>query len=150
MQTFLPYPDFDESVRVLDYRRLGKQRVEAMQILQILAGRQRDSSWWNHPAVRMWDFKWITLFYYYNAAVREWIRRGYRNNMPFLPELQEPFGPPVWLGDPEFHSSHRAVLLGKAPDWYSQFGWLELPAVKVAGRWPYKWPVVRAEGIEPS
>jgi len=30
MQTFLPYADFKLSTRVLDYKRLGKQRVEAM------------------------------------------------------------------------------------------------------------------------
>jgi hypothetical protein len=30
MQTFLPYPGFDESARALDDRRLGKQRVETM------------------------------------------------------------------------------------------------------------------------
>jgi len=32
MQTFLPYADFKESAQCLDYRRLGKQRVEAKQI----------------------------------------------------------------------------------------------------------------------
>ena len=31
MQTFMPYPDIVKSVRCLDYKRLGKQRVEAMQ-----------------------------------------------------------------------------------------------------------------------
>jgi len=33
MQTFLPYPDLRDSVACLDNKRLGKQRVEAMQIL---------------------------------------------------------------------------------------------------------------------
>src|SRR4030042_2517495 len=36
MQTFLPYPDFKKSLQALDYRRLGKQRVEAYQIIRIL------------------------------------------------------------------------------------------------------------------
>jgi hypothetical protein len=36
MQTFLPYPDFKKSLQTLDYRRLGKQRVEAYQIIRIL------------------------------------------------------------------------------------------------------------------
>jgi len=35
MQTFLPFPDFAESAKCLDNRRLGKQRVEAKQILRI-------------------------------------------------------------------------------------------------------------------
>ncbi|MDQ1681515.1 MAG: hypothetical protein QOH99_56, partial [Frankiaceae bacterium] len=34
MQTFLPYADFGASARVLDDRRLGKQRVETLQILR--------------------------------------------------------------------------------------------------------------------
>lgn len=34
MQTFLPYPDFARSAACLDRQRLGKQRLEAFQILQ--------------------------------------------------------------------------------------------------------------------
>ena len=36
MQTFLPYKSFERSVQVLDNKRLGKQRVEAFQILNVL------------------------------------------------------------------------------------------------------------------
>jgi hypothetical protein len=36
MQTFLPYRDFKQSFRILDWRRLGKQRVEAHQILNVI------------------------------------------------------------------------------------------------------------------
>ena len=36
MQTFLPYPDFARSAQALDMRRLGKQRVEVLQILGTL------------------------------------------------------------------------------------------------------------------
>lgn len=35
MQTFLPFPDFARSAKVLDNKRLGKQRIEAKQILEI-------------------------------------------------------------------------------------------------------------------
>ena len=38
MQTFLPYPSFEESAKVLDWRRLGKQRVEGMQIINAISG----------------------------------------------------------------------------------------------------------------
>lgn len=38
MQTFLPFPDFEESAYALDPRRLGKQRVENLQIMQALFG----------------------------------------------------------------------------------------------------------------
>jgi hypothetical protein len=36
LQTFLPYPDFAASAQALDQRRLGKQRVEALQVLRAL------------------------------------------------------------------------------------------------------------------
>jgi len=36
MQTFLPFPDFQQSAAVLDRARLGKQRVEALQTLRAL------------------------------------------------------------------------------------------------------------------
>ncbi len=39
MQTFLPHESFKKSFKVLDYRRLGKQRVEAHQVLNVLIGR---------------------------------------------------------------------------------------------------------------
>lgn len=34
MTTFLPYADFTETAKVLDRARLGKQRVETLQIVQ--------------------------------------------------------------------------------------------------------------------
>ena len=36
MQTFLPYESFEDTAKVLDYRRLGKQRVEGMQIINTI------------------------------------------------------------------------------------------------------------------
>jgi Pyrimidine dimer DNA glycosylase len=36
VQTFLPYPDFARTAAVLDDRRLGKQRVEVLQILNAM------------------------------------------------------------------------------------------------------------------
>ena len=36
MQTFLPYADFERTAAVLDVRRLGKQRVEVLQICNAL------------------------------------------------------------------------------------------------------------------
>lgn len=33
MQTFLPYPGFAANAAVLDDRRLGKQRVEALELM---------------------------------------------------------------------------------------------------------------------
>jgi hypothetical protein len=51
MQTFLPYASFSESAKALDYKRLGKQRVECRQILRAL---EHGGGWANHPATRLW------------------------------------------------------------------------------------------------
>jgi len=51
MQTFLPYQNFTKSAQCLDRQRLGKQRVEAWQILQAITnpsyGWQIISKWDN-------------------------------------------------------------------------------------------------------
>ena len=133
MQTFLPYPDFKRSLAALDYKRLGKQRVEARQILGILRG--QPSRWAAHPAVRMWRGFEDALVVYYNAALEEWAARGYRNIiLQPLPECADPVMPP-WLGRKDFHASHRSKLLAKNPIYYSRFGWKEEPGL------PYVWPV---------
>jgi hypothetical protein len=152
MQTFLPYPDFDVSARVLDSRRLGKQRVEAMQILRALT--RPVYGWKHHPAVLMWAGHEEALVAYALAVCREWCRRGHADTcapkilddladarLPTPPRTQAELALagalPPWLGDEELHRSHRSALLRKDPTWY-------------AGRFherddlPYVWPVRRA------
>ena len=142
MQTFLPYPVFKDSASCLDRQRLGKQRVEAVQLLRatLLPG----SGWASHPAARMWRGYHEMLVIYSRAVCREWIRRGYRDGCMALvddvleeadrPWRTDPPSPP-WLGDRAFHASHRSNLLRKDPDWYGRFGWSEPPTL------PYVWPV---------
>ena len=76
MQTFLPYKDFQKTFEVLDYRRLGKQRVEAMQILNILLNRTERPGWRNHPIVRMWEGYEPAIQLYHNMCIDEWIKQG--------------------------------------------------------------------------
>ena len=52
MQTFLPYPDFTATAAVLDVRRLGKQRVEALQVLRAMT--VPEYGWRHHPVAKMW------------------------------------------------------------------------------------------------
>ncbi len=136
MQTFLPYPDFARSAACLDSRRLGKQRIEARQILTILTDPTR-RGWRHHPAVEMWRGYEDALRLYMNAMITEWTRRGHRNTMPLAQVMGEAKLPP-WLGDPAFHASHRANLLRKDPTFYSRYGWTESPDL------PYVWPGVSA------
>ena len=134
MQTFLPVPDFGESARLLDWRRLGKQRVEAWMLFDILSNPDsRWTGWRSHPAVAMWRGYEDALSLYFWSMVEEWKRRGYRSTI----ELPRPSGDvelPPWLGDERLHTSHRSKLLQKAPEWYGQFGWTEEPGQ------PYWWP----------
>lgn len=121
MQTFLPFADFAQSAAVLDYRRLGKQRLEARQILRTLEGRSR--GWERHPAVRMWRGWEPALRLYYNVIVIEWVGRGYRNTMPLerVGAGGAAVAMPWWIGDERLHASHRANLKRKDAGWYAQF-----------------------------
>ena len=124
MQTFLPYRDFKQSFKILDWRRLGKQRVEAHQILNVLLERTNTKGWRNHPITRMWDGYEPALQLYFNMCVKEWTDRGYNNNMEFA-KINDVIVYPHWLGNKSFHSSPRANLLRKDYEYYSQFGWGE-------------------------
>ena len=77
MQTFVPEDTFAKSVRVLDRQRLGKQRVETLQIMKALAGLSK--GWVNHPATRMWRGYEQALLDYQDATCNEWLRRGYKD-----------------------------------------------------------------------
>ncbi len=138
MQTFLPYADFDESARCLDRQRLGKQRVETLQILRTLLG--HTDGWKNHPAVKMWRGYERCLLSYGLAMCREWVSRGYTDNCAGVMIDLEDWPPanacakPFWLGNEGFHASHRSNLLRKNADWYARFGWSESDDL------PYVWP----------
>lgn len=138
MQTFLPYPDFAASARVLDRQRLGKQRVEVLQLLRALL--VPGSGWANHPAARMWDGHEDALAGYGSAICAEWRRRGYKDTcldkiLSFDVSVSGYRGRPRWIGDTAFHAAHRSNLLRKNPEWYGQFGWAEPNDI------PYVWPV---------
>jgi len=135
MQTFLPFPSFSESAKVLDSRRLGKQRVETFQILRALT--DPTYGWQNHPAVKMWRGHVPALALYGLAICSEWRARGFRDSCEakILPFLSDGCSLPEWLGDEPFHASHRSNLLRKDPQHYGQFNWTETPDL------PYLWPI---------
>ena len=124
MQTFLPYPNLKKSLKTLDSRRLGKQRVEAFQILNILLERTNGSGWKNHPAVKMWAGYENALKLYLNKSIKLWVSKGYKNNMKFE-VIEGKIRFPPWFGNTEFHASHRSNLLRKNVEFYSQYGWNE-------------------------
>jgi hypothetical protein len=153
MQTFLPYPDFTRSARVLDDRRLGKQRVETLQIVRAL--HREKYGWKHHPAVLMWRGYDEALGAYGVAICQEWCRRGRADTCETqivdelaavgVPtpirtqrELQAAGRLPPWLGNRRLHRSHQSSLLRKDPEWYAaHFG-------SVPDDLPYHWPVTKA------
>ena len=143
MQTFLPYADFEKSAKSLDMKRLGKQRVEVMQILQTIAAGDAAKGWKNHPAVKMWRGHEDALAQYGVVVCDEWISRGYkdtcRSRIWTLCEQLASTQPkmsnlPAWVGDEKFHASHRSNLLRKKPEYYLKFGWTEPADIE------YVWP----------
>ncbi len=141
MQTFMPYPSFEESAKVLDNKRLSKQRVEVLQLLNALLEIKK-SAWINHPAAKMWRGYERALCHYGLAVCREWKGRGFKDTcfdkiMDILKSLPDPMHLrlPPWLGRKDFHASHRSNLLRKDPIYYGQFGWIETNDL------PYVWPI---------
>lgn len=132
MQTFLPYYSFKKTANILDYRRLGKQRVEAYQIINVLEG--RSSGWKNHPAVKMWKGHIEALKKYFNIISQEWINRGYKHNMGFY-EVNNNIIYPSWIGNETFHISHQSNLVRKFPEHYKKY----FP--NISNDLPYIWPI---------
>jgi hypothetical protein len=142
MQTFLPYPDFTQTARCLDRQRLGKQRVETLQILNALTNPQK--GWQNHPATNMWRNHEHTLVAYGLTICEEWIRRGYKDtclqkilNIQELHHENWNTHQPAWLGNPALHLSHQSNLLRKNPDHYNTYFQNVPPDL------PYIWPTIK-------
>ena len=139
MQTFLPYPYFKQSAACLDYRRLGKQRVDGVQILKAIIGEKSLNGkpykgWLNHPATLMWKFYPDALKLYVNTMIGEWVRRGYKNTLPSY-KIEYNVQMPTWLGLKKFHASHRSNLKRKDGLYYEKYGWSESPNLS------YIWPI---------
>jgi hypothetical protein len=123
MQTFLPHRSFAKTARSLDRQRLGKQRVETLQVLRVLAGDTK--GWASHPAVEMWRGHERCLIRYGLAICREWVGRGYRDSChdkiaAFWLRFAESSEPaPTWLGRRDFHRSHQSNLKRKHPEHYT-------------------------------
>lgn len=125
MQVFRPYIDWRRSAEVLDDKRLGKQRVECKQILNVILRRLNlindgRRGWLNHPVVLMYFnngrpyFRDLEGFFY--ACVEEWRRRGFRSSIN-LKDIEHLFaGIETSEGTPVTHVhevEYRRILLIK-------------------------------------
>lgn len=158
VQTFLPYADFERSARALDRKRLGKQRVETIQVVRALT--KPDYGWQNHPAVLMWKGFEEALGRYGFACCEAWTELGFGDTCALTIatdlraagirtvrtqfELAAADALPPWLGDEAVHRSHQSALVGKDRQHYSPL----FPDVPddLAYVWPVRSPsVVAAE-----
>ncbi|BBY75957.1 hypothetical protein MPRF_28560 [Mycolicibacterium parafortuitum] len=149
MQTFLPCAGFTASAEVLDTRRLGKQRVETIQVLRALT--VAGYGWRHHPAAAMWAGYEEALVRYGLDVCAVWCAQGRDDtcaatlrsdlaagtglaDIRSQDELAAAGELPPWLGDPAFHLSHRSSLVRKDPDHYRSW-FPDVPADL-----PYVWP----------
>ena len=149
MQTFLPYPDFERSARALDAKRLGKQRVETIQVVRALT--RPGYGWANHPAVLMWKGFEEALGRYGFVCCGVWTELGFGDTCALTiatdlrsfgveqvrtqDELEAAGALPPWLGDEAVHGSHRSALVRKDPAHYRPLFPDDPDDV------PYVWPV---------
>lgn len=149
MQTFLPYADFELSARALDVKRLGKQRVEVIQVARALT--VPGYGWANHPAVLMWKGYEEALGRYGLTCCAVWTELGFGDTCASTisadllragveqirsqQALADISALPPWLGHEPFHRSHQSALLLKDPDHYRPI-FPETP-----DDLPYQWPM---------
>jgi hypothetical protein len=149
MQTFLPYADFDRSARVLDAKRLGKQRVEAIQVVRAVTW--SGYGWAHHPAALMWKGYEEALGRYGLTCCEVWTELGFGDTCAATittdlraagvhpirtqDELAAAGALPPWLGDEAVHRSHRSALVRKDPEHYGPL-FPDTP-----DDLPYHWPV---------
>lgn len=149
VQTFLPYPDFTATARVLDVKRLGKQRVEGIQVVRALT--VPGYGWRHHPAAAMWAGYEEALVRYGLDVCAVWVGLGHADSCAATmvqdlaagtgigaprtqAELERASELPPWLGDEAFHRSHQAALVHKDPEFYR----VHFP--EVPDDLPYVWP----------
>lgn len=138
MQTFLPYPSIYDSTKCLDKRRQFKQVVEAGQILDALKIRKEGTP--RTPGVqRIISHPASMAFYGYEDALTEYynifwqyavdVHKVKMKKMGLRKVSSQKIEWPKWWAFPAYHANHRARLLEKKPEHYSQFGWTELPTM---------------------
>jgi hypothetical protein len=153
MQTFLPYgSEFEANAYVLDIKRLGKQRVEGLQILNANDKWRRGvkAGWQNHPASVMWRTYDAALIMYTLTMCERWVELGYSDTVAdrlhtlypascdFIDTYPDAVAMPPWIDDPQLCYTHKCNLVRKHPEHYLRF-WPLIPAEPVA----YYWPIER-------
>jgi len=134
----MAYPDFRASAECLDMKRLGKQRVEVLQLLNSFH-KTNYKGWKNHPAREMWRGYENALALYGMTVCEVWLERGYKDTcwakINAYYDKSQPTTMPPWIGTEDLHTSHKSNLIRKNPTYYKEF-WPNTP-----DNIEYVWPV---------
>lgn len=125
------------TMELLDAKRLGKQRVEAYQIINALGN--SSTGWKNHPITQMWKDNIEGLKFYFNCSVDEWVKRGYKNTMNKFDNVSED-SLPWWFFNEQLQKTHKASLLRKDPVFYTPLFPLEKEYYDTGYIWTAKLP----------
>ena len=116
-------------MKVLDYRRLGKQRQECLQILKALLGMVKHYK--SQPQAKAWKGYEAALCQYGIDCCDEWKNRGYVDNTKIIFEIikferleHRKIIMPRWIGFEPYHSNQRSRLL------YKNFNLELIPKIK--------------------
>jgi hypothetical protein len=139
IQTWLPLPNFTDSIATLRTEELGLQRYHVLEIMEHFHTPENSQmpadydDWHNldgHPIVGMWTGYELQLVEYGLEVCEEWSRRRGKAD-PFHQKLsyhldwamteEAVMAKPNWFGDVDFHLSHQAALLKKDRKHYSRY-----------------------------
>lgn len=171
MQTFItstaddPQRAIVETFDMLDQSRLGKQRVEAYQILLAFEEHTKKSPtkythWLSSPAVRMWEGHLPALTVYGAINCMRWRKLGHDDTLlgqfqlrrrVYLANDPDAVVWPWWFGHPAMVRTHQAKLYYKmSPRWVEAYSegnigksMAGLPPMKL----PYLWPDPHEDGL---
>lgn len=145
VNTFITSESLEECAKNLDNLRLGKQRVECIQLISFIENKD-NKGFRNHPILIMWSNNVDALKVYCNFMIREWIKRGFTNTIELYDldeskivfykniyneetKLTEIIKPeikddsivfPIWFNWKPLILSHQSSLLKKNFDYYSK------------------------------
>ena len=159
-------------INLLDNKRLGKQRLEAKAIIDILEYYDENdempanTAWTNHPATMMWVGHTNALKVYFNYVLHFWEKRGFKNNYEYYDIEREDVEIikcifednvatfekkankdtfPIWFCFPPFYLAQRAALIMKDRDYYEEK--LRTPELKPYFLKGYLWPSEHGKSI---
>lgn len=136
VQTWLPYPNYAESARVLDTRRLSRQRVEVVEIMDVLHEVNQQSEYYDHPVIEMWRGYEPQLCEYGMVMCEEYQTRNRTRagkivntrvtdliswHLDCATSGEFTLSKPPWFGDVQLHLSHQSNLVRENPDHYWKF-----------------------------